>query len=429
MRFVSSRSTSRTRGIERFGPAAVVVALAVQAFASGLFALLSARWLDAADRGVVVLLATTSTLLMLIGSLGVPTGGRFLLGSAPPKLSVETYVKLSTVLAVAHVLTSATVGILVLHVTGGLVTPWVGAAFVALACLNLTAYFQREALHGVGAHLSAIAGDILASVVQVAGTVALWQFATVTLDRISLLLVAAALTQVLVLSLRFRRGAVAVGGEPSRELSAKETVAHSVPAMVATLGQAFVLRGDRLLLGFFSSASSVGVYGVAATLTEILWLVPNGVAQVSFRRSSQQGRPVSGMQSYGLPLLFTAASAVALGLMAPAFLDTFLGADYRDAGMLVLILAVAAIPMASYQMDSAVLNGAGKLRAVGMLTLGGAVTLAVMSVALMPRFGAFGGAFASIFAYLAMAVPARLLVLKSQSAPPCPPLSEEQARV
>ena len=70
----------------------VVVAIGVQSAAATLFAILTARWLGPSDRGVVVVLMTTSTFLMLVGSFGISTGSRVLLNDSPP-LGLTHYLK------------------------------------------------------------------------------------------------------------------------------------------------------------------------------------------------------------------------------------------------------------------------------------------------------------------------------------------------
>jgi hypothetical protein len=84
----------------------VIVAMSVQAATACIFALLTVRSPGPADRGVLVVVVTTASFLMLVGSLGTGTSGRVLLNAAPP-LRVTRFVETAHRLSMVHVLTAA----------------------------------------------------------------------------------------------------------------------------------------------------------------------------------------------------------------------------------------------------------------------------------------------------------------------------------
>lgn len=384
----------------------VVLAMAVLAGAASLFALLTARWLGPSDRGSVVVFMTTSSFLMLVGSLGVGTGSRVLLNGSPP-LSLKNYLRKARLLSCLHVLTSSTVGVVLLAKTGGMPTLWVGLIFVPFAAVQLYSYFQREALHGVGHHRTALYGDVLSSTLQTVAVLLLEMVGRLNLVAVCLVVLGGATAQTVFLAVRLRS---AGQSPPFASYSLRKLINYGRPAVVTNVGQAFVIRGDRLILGLIAGAAPVGIYGAAATFTEVLWLIPGGVAQVAFRRASLTGTHRAGAKVRNLALLITAVACIVLAACAQTLVLFFLGPQYSQAVGLAYILIAASLPMASYQLDVAVLNGLGRLSDSGRCTTLGAAVLASGCLMTIPAYGAYGAAWSSVAAYAAMAALAHLYV-------------------
>jgi O-antigen/teichoic acid export membrane protein len=406
------RLTSFIKTAVRTSEVRVVLAIGVQAASGVLFALLTARWLGPSSRGVVVVLMTTSTFLMLVGSLGISTGSRVLLNGTPP-LGLGRYLRQARVLSLFHVVTASTLGSFALAKTGGMPTLWVGVIFVPFAAVQLYCYFQREALHGLGHHRSAMYGDVLSFTLQTAAVTLLQVTGRLTLLAVALVILAGAVAQLVFLATRLRS---AGHSPPYASFSLRQLMRYSLPALVTTLGQAFVIRGDRLVLGLIAGAAPVGIYGAAATFTEVLWLIPGAVAQVAFRRASVTGTLHAGATGRKVALVVTAMACLVLVVCTRPVITLLLGPAYSEAVVLAYILIPASLPMASYQLDVAVLNGLGRLSHSGYATTVGSVVLLAGCLATIPSFGAYGAAWSSLFAYTAMAAVARWLLHRQGSA-------------
>jgi len=351
-----------------------------------------------------VVFMTTTSFLMLVGSLGVSTGGRFLLSAVPP-LAVDRYLLFAKRLTGVHVLTSTAIGVPILALAKGLPNHLVGLIFVPVAAAQLLAYFQREALHGLGHHKAAVFGDVLSSLLQISFAIGLHLANMLDVVSVCLCILTGSVAQNFYLAhrLSFVDRAPDVGPvKPFRDV-----LRFSLPALVTTLGQAFAIRGDRLILGILTSSAAVGLYGVAATLTEVLWLIPLGVAQVAFRRASVTRSAGAGRLSRKLALVVTAGACIFLAATVHWIIPLLLGEAYRDAIALSYVLIAAALPMASYHLDIAVLNGLGRLNAGGRVTVSGSAVLLVGCLTLVPHLMAQGAALASFAAYSLMAILAR----------------------
>jgi O-antigen/teichoic acid export membrane protein len=384
----------------------VVFAMTVHAATACIFALLTARWLGPTDRGVLVVVVTTASFLMLVGSLGIGTGGRVLLNAAPP-LRITRFLEIAHRLSMVHILTAAAVGLPVLALTHGLPDWWIGLVFIPYAVGQLLAYLQREAMHGIGRHAPAVFGDVLTATVQTVLVVALWLLGRLDLHLACLTMLVGITAQTIFLEACLRKTALRESRcEPQSSFA--EVARFSLPAVANILGQAFVIRGDRLVLGALATSGAVGIYGVAGTFTELLWLIPGGVAQIVFRRASLRGARAEYRRKRNVTLLCTLCLGVAMASCAHWIIPLLLGYAYIGAVEITYLLIVASLPMASYQLDVAVLNGLGRLKYAGFTTTIGTAVLVVGCLLLIPVWGAMGAAVASLVAYTALAIVARL---------------------
>lgn len=304
-----------------------------------------------------------------------------------------------------HVITAVAIGLPILALTKGLPDHLVGLIFVPVAVSQLFAYFQREALHGLGYHKVAVFGDVISSLLQIAVAVGLYLADALDVVSVCLCILIGSLAQNVYLVRRL--SLVDRTPEVGPVRSFREVLRFSLPALVTTLGQAFAIRGDRLLLGAMTTSAAVGLYGVAATLTEVLWIIPTGVAQVAFRRASVTRSADAGRQSRKLALIATGGACIVLAVIVPWIIPVVFGEAYRGSIELTYPLIAAVLPMASYQLDLAVLNGLGRLNAGGRVTVAGSAVLLVGCLVLIPHLMALGAAYASLAAYTVMAILAR----------------------
>lgn len=401
----------------RSSEASVIVAMGFMAASASIFAVLTSRWLGPSDRGIIVVTATTGSLLMLVGSLGVSTGGRVLLARTPA-LPLSRYLSVAAALTSAHVVTAAVLGLAVLWLTKSLDDPLTGIIFVPYAVLMLASYLLRECLHGLGRHTTAVRGDIATTATQ---TLLILAAAPLGLVSLRLALVAMFVGQGVQVLLHLaslrgeRRTKVNLVGTEPVDQSWQAVLRFSLPAIPVLFGQAFVIRGDRLILGAMSTPAAVGIYGVAATFTELLWLISSGVGQIAFKRSTQTSSGRSSERRRRYALAVTAVGCVALSLAAPALVPFLLGDAFRDSVPIVWVLSAAALPMASYQIDIAVINGLGQMKRAALITSAGSMTLVALCFALIPLLGAMGAAYSSTVAYSVLAVVARVEVRRYYS--------------
>jgi O-antigen/teichoic acid export membrane protein len=111
------------------------------------------------------------------------------------------------------------------------------------------------------------------------------------------------------------------------------------------------------------------------------------------------------------------ATAAAIFAIAPFAIDLLVGPKFAGAIMPLRILLVGAVLLSSYQLDAYSLAAHGRIGLAGGATLVGFVVVLVSDLLLIPAYGIVGAAWASVGAYGAMAVLARILVRREGQLP------------
>jgi O-antigen/teichoic acid export membrane protein len=182
-------------------------------------------------------------------------------------------------------------------------------------------------------------------------------------------------------------------------------IGAGLPALVVYLGQAMTIRFDRILLGLLGSTGQVGLYSVAATMSETLWLIPGSLAQVVFHRVASAQLPVRRLRAVRLAnVALSLVGAGVLALLAPALVEAVFGEAFRGATAAMRVLLLAAVAVASYQVDITCVVASNGLRRASAITTAGFAAVLLLDLVLIPRAGLLGAAWASVVGYGLMAV-------------------------
>jgi O-antigen/teichoic acid export membrane protein len=170
------------------------------------------------------------------------------------------------------------------------------------------------------------------------------------------------------------------------------------------------------VLGAVAGPAAVGIYSVAATMSEAPRLVPAALGQFLNREIALGGgraqlrRSVS-QASYAAAAVGVLVAAAGWWLIVPVF-----GAGFAGARPLLLILIVAEVCYAPFAVASRGLLGGGWMNAAGGLGLfGGAGTCALFLLAI-PAWGSYGAAAACVLSYLGLSISSWYLITRHLSA-------------
>lgn len=374
----------------------------VQVACAGGAALVATLRLGAHDRGLMVIGLTLASFAALVSGLGTGSAFRSYLpnsesGAHRARL-VAAFCWCSAGGALLSVLGAALATVASARlISPDLATPGFVVAVAAFAAAQVALLQINEAWFADGRFRR---GSATAAVTAAGGLVGVAAAATVYADA-AVLLLAQAVGNLAVSTLQLpalRRAGLVRWSVPSVEAVAA-LLRRGIPALGLNLGLAIVLRADRYILGALSGPFAVGVYSVAATVSETIRMLPQAVGQLFFRDASLgRGAAESGANARRA-IVGGAVSAAAVAVIGWMLIVPVFGEEFSQARVLLLVLLVAELCFAPYAVYSRGLLGGGWTRAAALL---GATASAVAVPAYVVASGlgaATGAAVASIVVY------------------------------
>ena len=188
--------------------------------------------------------------------------------------------------------------------------------------------------------------------------------------------------------------------------TARTLLRSTWPLIIAGLAASVYIRIDQVLLGTLASSEAVGIYVAAVRVSELWYFIPSAIAasiypalvQTHERRSAQVYRQRTQVY-YDLLALLGFAIAIFVTLTADPFIRLLFGPDF-----------LAAIPILRLHIWSVIFIclGSGRDRALlaenmsGFLmvtTVIGAIVNIGLNLWLIPLYGGYGAAWATVIAY------------------------------
>ena len=354
----------------------------------------TARMLGPSDRGTLAVTLTVVGLLTLMGALGTNVAFRMLLPS-DGRVTISTFRRLTTKLAVPNLVVLVALMIIFSHRIGRqLADPVV---LVCIAMLGVATFFSNQvldcfnALHqsSRSARLNA-AGALTTAILLLVCWLAGWN------------LIAALLCYAVGFILRTVVGLVWLRRTPETRRTEEGPGGQTLmlklglPLMGGNLGQAVMLRMDQILVGVLLGSHPAGLYAVACTPAGVLAVVSSSIGQVTLAEAahgllSRAALLRQTLQATGLTL----ALAITGAALTPWLLPLLFGAEFTGSTRVAQALLLAQVALAPFLILSRAATGYGMVRWSGFTGLVGAVTLVVMVLLLVPRFGLLGGAVAA----------------------------------
>jgi O-antigen/teichoic acid export membrane protein len=166
-------------------------------------------------------------------------------------------------------------------------------------------------------------------------------------------------------------------------------------------------RVDIALVAALASPGAAGLYAVATSISEGLWLLPDAVSGVLLPQVAAHGNTdVRKVRAWSVGA--TALLALPVMVLRTPLVTTVFGHPYRQAATALPWLVLAALALSCWKVDSSALVARGR----GSVRLASAsaalVVLVAGDLALIPHFGIRGAAWSCMAAYgLAAAIAAR----------------------
>ncbi len=194
----------------------------------------------------------------------------------------------------------------------------------------------------------------------------------------------------------------------------KRLLAFSVPLMFVTILQIFMHWMDVLMLGYFTDASTVGLYHPAARTAGLLQALLVSFISIYAPIMSQlhnkgDTKEMSRLYKLVSRWLITFAIPVALVfIIYPSKVMLLFGPDYMASAPVLVLLTIATFIQAALGTAGPILSMSGFTRLVLWNSLGAFVLNIILNIVLIPKFGIIGAAWATLFSLVALGI-ARVL--------------------
>jgi O-antigen/teichoic acid export membrane protein len=308
----------------------------------------------------------------------------------------------ATVVLVGAILSGALVGRIVQSTADvGAATAWMVAVVAATSALQLLVLALPNGLRAMG--VVAIA-TVMAGAIYVAATTVLLVVGT---DAVVPVLVGVSLGNVastaFVLGWK-RRAPQGTGAELVGRSAYLGALRFGAPAGGGELVLFAMFRIDVVLVAAFLPMRDVGWYAVATALAEVLWILPDAVAQVVLPTTAHEPDAARTRRLVWGATIATAVAGLLMISVAKPLVEIAFGTRFAPASTVVPLLVAASLAGGAWKILGADVVALGaSLPRLTSAAVGLAVLVAVDIVA-VPTAGIDGAAFGSLCGYAAAAL-------------------------
>ncbi len=361
---------------------------------------LVARVLGTEGKGLVALTAQTTTLLMMVLSLGVGYAHAYLIGSR----RFDPAALLGNALGLT-LLQSVLAGLVVIGLHVGGMLPTLSPALLIVAWLGLPVQLLIAYASGI---LQGQQRIVTLSVLQVLQSAAMLGLGVLLLLGLRLGVMGGALAVLLawgltlgLLVVLLRRSGVCwrLAWQPQ---ALRVTLDYGLRGYVGSLLQYFNYRLDTFLVNYFIGAAQVGLYSVAVGLAELLWYLPHAVGFVILPKAA--GSDARSMNTFTprvflITLGLTALGGAGLALVGPWLIRWLYSPAFSGAYPALLWLLPGVVLLGAGKVLTNEIAGRGFPHYNSISSGVALIATVALDLVLIPRAGIVGAAQASTVSY------------------------------
>jgi glycosyltransferase involved in cell wall biosynthesis/O-antigen/teichoic acid export membrane protein len=404
---VMAKERERTSGLKRATSTGVrVMGLWMFRYLVGFGATaLIARALGPTGRGLYAYPVALLGLMVAIGHIGLEFAQIYLAGQGRElrrMWAVATVISLVTGALCCVALGGAV--LITSRVAGGLPLSWL-AISAGLVPVTLMSLYWAGLLQIDDKLMSTGWAAWFGAALQAAAVGALYALHELTPFRVLLLLVMMTCTTWLLIFMACRRARL-VTVRFDRVLL-RQSVAVSMKTYGAQTTFYLILRADQVLVRWYAGYRELGLYAVAATVAQMLWLLTDPFAAAliphQLRASTGESQRLSfamARRSLGVSLV----TAVAAWVLAPLAVHIVYGSGFTGAVPALRLLLPGVVALGAAKPLRAMLLKEGRAVALSLLGFGMLGVNLALNVVLLPRIGIVGASIASSICYGALAL-------------------------
>ncbi len=189
----------------------------------------------------------------------------------------------------------------------------------------------------------------------------------------------------------------------------RETIAVGAPLVPHLLMALGLISADRFILAYYRDLREVGLYAIAYTLGMVMSLITMSLSQAwapiyyDLARKGEEGRQVLSKMCAGLIVMLTAVACFG-ALIAQDFVAHFLDHRYAAAGRVVPWIIGAYLAHSLFSMFALAIMQARRTTLIMGASFVAFLGNTALNFALIPRWGMYGAAYATLIAYVVEAL-------------------------
>lgn len=192
-----------------------------------------------------------------------------------------------------------------------------------------------------------------------------------------------------------------------------ESLRYGIKAWLGDLAVRMNLRLDQFVLGIVAAPAALGTYTVAVSVSEVLWILPDSLAVVTFNKLAAEKNQAARIRLVGVIhrvlWLVVGSAALALAVLGWWLVPVAYGAKFADASWFLLLLLPGTVAMTTAKVITKYFGASGLPGQSSIIQAIGAAVSMVGYLVLIPRYGAVGAAISSTAGYATAGLTAYVL--------------------
>jgi O-antigen/teichoic acid export membrane protein len=372
---------------------------------SSVVAIVTARLLGAAGRGVYYLLITYLGALILLGSLGLEVSNVYFGAKNVDDRPSIFWNSVISGAALGSLLIVAGWG---LYVISPKAFREVDPRLLTLALMALPFMMVSRFLVGLVLGLQQIIAYNVLNTLERALVVVLFLSFLMRWPQVRVAIAAYVSVQIVLAVITFscltKIGLAGSRISPKWSLM-RDAVPFGIKSQAGNVLQFLNYRLAAFVINYFINPAQVGIYSIALVLGESLWHLSNSVATVILPRISAspslERSAMLASRSTRASLVFTALLAVCIMFVSPWLISVLFGSDFGPAAQALAILLPGIVVFSTANVLASYIAGSGYPQ-YNTLVGGAALGVTVIgNLSFVPRWGINGAALASTLSYVA----------------------------
>ena len=143
----------------------------------------------------------------------------------------------------------------------------------------------------------------------------------------------------------------------------------------------------------------IGMFGVAYTLSNMLWFIPDAFKEYIYNKSAKGASEGLTLVLIFFNAIICACICIGFLLLGKPFLAIIYGEEFVAAFPTTITVFIGIIPMVAFKLIHPIYVNYGKSLTVAVILLIAVAVNSLCAFVLVPQFGAFGAALATVAAY------------------------------